>query len=212
MRLLTGELRETANSIESNNALPHVAGVFATHLLQILTDPLHFLYKKVNNFLNRGPQWTVEKLPSYWTDKILMRPPTNDDSHYWEIDWLLGVLTDALRTPIDMEIYRQSQILEKVMNLAASPQLPVTCYEKIFDLLFRCTYVNGSNILITRCGLISWLAIHASRQDSRLRSKLIALGRRAYEQSDQTRVNEWSGENISDTLTRLDKLCICTSG
>ena len=206
MHLLTGELRETATIDEADKPLPYVAGVFATHLLQVLTDPLHFMYKKVNNYLNKGPQWTVEKLPSYWTDKILMHPPTKDDSHYKEVGWLLDVLTDALRTPVDMEIYRQSQILEKILTLAASPALPATCYEKIIDLLFRCTYVDGSTTLITRCGLISWLTIIVAKNDGALRSKLILLGRRVYERSDPVRVNEWSGESLSVALAKLDSL------
>ena len=205
VRLLIGELRETASNAEADGPLPYIAGVFATHMLEIVNDPLHFQYKKVNNFLNKGPQWTVEKLPSYWTDKVLLRPPTTDDSHYLEIQWLLDVLTDALRTSKDMDIYRQSQILEKIMTLAASPHIPATCYEKIIDLLFRCTYVEGSTTLITRCGLVSWIDIHVAKTTGLLRSKLIFLGRRAYEQSDQTYVNEWSRNNFPAALAKVGK-------
>ena len=157
-------------------------------------------------FLNRGPQWTVEKLASYWIDKIAMRPPTNDDSHYQEIEWVLDVRLDALRTPKDMELYRQSQIFEKILTMSTSPHLPMNCYEKVVDLLFRCTYVEGSTTLITRCGIMGWLKIHARKQNGRMRSNLLLLGRRLYEFSDQTRVNEWSRESLSAALARLDSL------
>lgn len=56
------------------------------------------MYTKINRFLNKSPQWATGKLPSYWVDKILLNPPTNDDAHHEEMDWLIGALTDGLRT------------------------------------------------------------------------------------------------------------------
>ena len=200
IHLLAGEIAETASNIGLDQPLPYVAGVIASRLLQILTDPLHYLYKKANNFLNRGPRWAVEKLPSYWTDRILMRSPTEDENHYLEIAWLLDTFTDSLRTPMDMEIYRRCHILERFLTLAASPKLPSICFEKLVDLLFRCTYVEGSTTLITRCGLMSWLEIQLAKDDCVLKPKLQVLGRRAYESSDRARVNEWSTESLVSRL------------
>lgn len=62
------------------------------------------LYAKVNKFLNKGPTWNVEKLPSYWVEHVLMRLPTNDDDYYKEVSWLLDQLIDGLRTP-EVSIY-----------------------------------------------------------------------------------------------------------
>lgn len=64
----------------------------------VLSDPLHILYAKVNRFLNKGPAWKVEKLPSSWVEQIVMRLPSVDDEYYKEIGWLLNVLTEGLRT------------------------------------------------------------------------------------------------------------------
>ena len=90
---------ETAKGIVSNDPLPYFAGVLAAQLLSVLADPLHFMYEKANKFLNKGPQWNLKKLPSYWVDKILLNPPTEDNSHYLEVEWLLDILIDGLRTP-----------------------------------------------------------------------------------------------------------------
>ncbi|KAK4696134.1 hypothetical protein P7C71_g1736, partial [Lecanoromycetidae sp. Uapishka_2] len=97
--LLTGELIETAKDMIDGAPLPYFTGVLAAQILLAVTNPLHVMYEKVNKFLNRGPSWTVTKLPSYWVDKVMLNPPTNDDAHYQEIEWLLDALIDGLRTP-----------------------------------------------------------------------------------------------------------------
>lgn len=97
--MLAGELAETARDIINDRPLPYFAGVIAARLLSVLADPLHNMYDKVNRFLNRGPQWTPTKLPSYWVDKIILHPPKDDNGHYQEIEWLLDALIDGLRTP-----------------------------------------------------------------------------------------------------------------
>lgn len=73
--------------------------MLAARLLSVVADPLHIMYEKVNKFLQKGPRWNVAKLPSYWVDKILLNPPTGDDAHYQEAEWLLDALIDGLRTP-----------------------------------------------------------------------------------------------------------------
>ncbi|KAL8862137.1 MAG: hypothetical protein Q9178_001593 [Gyalolechia marmorata] len=97
--LLVGELIETCKSSVAETSLPHFAGVTAAESCLVLSDPLHFLYAKVNKFLNKGPVWSVEKLPSYWVDQIVMRLPSMDDGYYKEIEWLLQLLTEGLQTP-----------------------------------------------------------------------------------------------------------------
>lgn len=196
MHLLLAELAETAATINPEQPLPYFAGVFATRLLQVLDDPLHIMYEKVNTFLSKRPQWNVDKLPSYWIDKIVLHPPTNDDSHYHEIEWLLDLLINGLRDANDMDLYRRCHTIERMLTLAASPKVPQLCLGKIIDLLFRSTYVNGSTTLITRCGLISWLSINMVIRDDSLKAKLKVLAQRIYETSDQMRVNEWSSGSI----------------
>ncbi|KAL8863897.1 MAG: hypothetical protein Q9198_010246 [Flavoplaca austrocitrina] len=54
-----------------------------------------------------------------------MRLPSMNDDYYKEIEWLVKVLTEGLRTSADMELYRRSHILERLLSLLASPSLPV---------------------------------------------------------------------------------------
>ena len=96
--MLVGEIVETAEKVIADGPLAYYAGVLAASLILVLGDPLHLMYPKVNKFLNRGPEWNVTKLPSYWVDKVLMNPPTDDESHHQEAEWLLDGLVDGLRT------------------------------------------------------------------------------------------------------------------
>ncbi|KAL6719126.1 hypothetical protein ACLMJK_003363 [Lecanora helva] len=96
--VVAGELIETARGIVPDSPLPYVAGILAARLITAIADPLHPMYEKINTFLHRGSQWDVKKLPSYWLDKILMSPPTGDEAHHQEAEWLLDVLVDGLRT------------------------------------------------------------------------------------------------------------------
>ena len=78
--------------------LPYLVGSLAARMLRVLTDPLHKLYGKVNRFLNKGPHWKISKIPSYWIDKILLHEPDYDDAHYGEVNWLLDIFIDGLRS------------------------------------------------------------------------------------------------------------------
>ncbi|KAL9031697.1 MAG: hypothetical protein Q9196_000292 [Gyalolechia fulgens] len=96
--LLLGELVETVNNFIADTSLSYFAGTAAAEFCLILSNPLHYLYAKVNKFLNKGPTWKVEKLPSRWVDQILMHLPTDEDAQYKEMEWLLDLLIKGLRT------------------------------------------------------------------------------------------------------------------
>ena len=97
--MLLGEVIETVEHLAPGTPFPYFAGVFAARCFLVLAEPLHPLYTKVNNFLHKGPQWKVSKLPSYWIDKILLQPPAEDNGHRVEMEWLLEFLFAGLRTP-----------------------------------------------------------------------------------------------------------------
>ena len=97
--MLAGEVHETAKNISPPEILPYFPVAIAAQSLSILANPLHTMYTKINKFLNKGPIWNIEKMPSYWVDRVLLHPPTEDEAHYEEIRWMLEVLINGLRTP-----------------------------------------------------------------------------------------------------------------
>ncbi|KAL9585755.1 MAG: hypothetical protein Q9212_001339 [Teloschistes hypoglaucus] len=200
--LLAGELVETVKDSIADRPLPYFAGAIAAESCVVLANPLHMLYAKVNKFLNKGPTWNVEKLPSYWVEHVLMRLPTNDDDYYKEVSWLLDQLIDGLRTPEDMELYRRCHILERLLSLAASPSLPTPLQDKLFLFLFRCIYVGGSTTLVTRYSFLGWSSCwKASGNLSRSQTNMLEhLVQQCRDGCDFGRVNEWSGGMFSLSL------------
>lgn len=96
--ILTGELLETVKQIGVDSPVPWIVGECASSCLSVLLNPMHKLYGKVNKFIQKAPSWEVEKIPSYWIDKILLHEPELDDGYFEEITWLLDLLVKGLRT------------------------------------------------------------------------------------------------------------------
>ena len=97
--VLAGEIVETTERLLPDEPLPYFAGAFAVHCFTVRSDPSHPMYIKVNKYLLKRPWWDLDKLISYWIDKILLQPPTEDDGLDAELEWLLNFLFDGLRSP-----------------------------------------------------------------------------------------------------------------
>lgn len=98
MYLLLGEVCETAQEGGLETRTPSVVAEVASQIAAILADPSHKMYGKVNKFLNRAPSWSAQKVILYWIDRILLKEPEDDDGHDLEVDWLLQLLVNSLRT------------------------------------------------------------------------------------------------------------------
>lgn len=204
--MLLGEVIETATPVISSTPLSYFAGVLASRMLLVVVDPLHFMYVKVCEFLQRRPAWNLEKLPSYWVDKAILQAPTEDDYHYAEVDWMLDILIEGLRVSTDMTLYWQCNILERLLTLTWSPSLPESCFRKIVDFCFRCTYVDGSTTLITRCGLMGWISCCLAQKNGQSRDRLLLLAVTVRETCDQGKVDAWSDGGVDVILQGLARI------
>ena len=79
------------------------------------------------------------------------------------------------------------------------------CWRKIADMLYVCTYVEGSTTLITQCGLLSWI----DHRMALLGPDHAVLGRlkaRVWETCDQSRVKGWmSGVPVDIDVVKASK-------
>lgn len=64
----------------------------------VLANPTHYLYSKINKFLNMAPSWRLTQFISYWVDQILLNAPETGDSYYGEVEWLLSIIFDGLKS------------------------------------------------------------------------------------------------------------------
>ncbi|CAI7594052.1 unnamed protein product [Penicillium viridicatum] len=200
---LAGELLETVNNIGMEKPVPWIVGECAANCLEVLIDPLHKVYGKVNKFLQKAPSWEVEKIPTYWVDKILLHEPELDDGYFEEIDWLLNLFIKALRTEADMEVYRRANVFERILSLYQSPTLGPAARRKILHIVYRAAQVGGSTTLITRSGVISWIQIQAAEANPKEAAQLAALARALYEKCDRERVDSWSNGTLGRVVDEI---------
>ncbi|KAK3691263.1 hypothetical protein LTR37_018752 [Vermiconidia calcicola] len=195
--VLLGELIETYehHCLPKVEALPYLAGCFATHASKVQRDPIHFMYPKINMFLNKGPEWRINKLPTYWIEKTALSQPEEDDAYWKEVQWVLRWIDDGLRTVADLEIIRKASVFEKVMALCFSPGAASHKHvkERVLELIWRATFIEGgSNTLITRTGVLSWLDM-VQEGPKNLEG---AVKKRIIDTCDQARIKEWSGLDL----------------
>jgi nucleolar pre-ribosomal-associated protein 1 len=174
--LLVGELLETFTQQykDQNIALPYLAGCFATRALDVLMNPAHIIYPKLNRYLIRGPEWRVSKMPGYWLSNTLTSIPEEDDGYWKEVQWVLDWLVDGLRTTEDLEILRRGGVFEKVFALAgSSPGVRKSVGEKVGELVYRAGLLDGgAEVLVKRCGVLTWLEM-SGEVEGRLREWIL---------------------------------------
>ena len=95
--ILTGEMLETVKTAGQDQPIPAVLGELAIKSVEVLKNPIHFLFGKMNKFLNKGPSWQAQKTLSYWMDAVILQDSDNMDSNLKEISWLMDVLIQGLR-------------------------------------------------------------------------------------------------------------------
>lgn len=184
LAILVGEIVETAKDDGLKAPFPSPLAEMGTKFADVLTDPLHFMYGKVNRFLNKGPVWERKKVLSYWIDRVILRDSERDDSKLNEITWLLGVLVHGLRTVEvnftssgsfisrllienkDLELYRYASVFERAMSLYDVAGTKDAMRERILELIFRAIEVGGGQMLVTRAGILTWLKIRGSALSS----------------------------------------------
>ncbi|KAL4887704.1 ribosome 60S biogenesis N-terminal-domain-containing protein [Aspergillus karnatakaensis] len=200
---LTGELLETVKQHGIESPVPWIVGECASRCLSVLLNPMHKLYGKVNKFLQKAPTWDVEKVPSYWIDKILLHEPELDDGYFEEIGWLLDLLIAGLRTEQDMEIYRRANVFERVLAFYESPSAGFSAKKKIVHLVYRSVQVHGATTLITRAGIISWIQSQLPAVTDKDVSTLAAMAQSLYESADHDRAATWSGGAALRTVEHI---------
>lgn len=202
--LLLMELAETARPIVDTAALPNTILSFACRALDVLKDPLHHLYPKVNTFLCRGPVWDVSKIPL--VSKILEEGPSDEGAYYTELSWLLGYLLDGLRTAVEVELFRRHKVFEDIFCLMSNPYMGPNLRTQVLRILYRTTTIpGGSDTVITRFGVVSWLETQKVMVSEVEGAVFKALVRRLWATCDQPRIALWSRGTVKMLAERYTK-------
>ncbi|KAG6038025.1 hypothetical protein E4U40_000014 [Claviceps sp. LM458 group G5] len=201
--LLLSEIAESSKPLVDQGPVPSALTAFAIHGLDVLKNPLHPLFPKVNSYLTRSPVWGPDKVPL--AHDILHGTPSDDDKYYTELTWLLAYLLDSLKTPFDLGVFHKKRWFEKLLSLGSNPYLRTALRTRLFRLIYRATCIEaGSTTLVTRFGLISWLDSHRAAcpvEDDVLMYE--ALMRRAWQTCDQDRVRAWSKGGVEEVIKSI---------
>ncbi|KAM0323499.1 hypothetical protein ACHAQA_008779 [Verticillium albo-atrum] len=193
--LLLSELAESSRSLVAAGPVSSPLVAFALHSIDILKNPLHCLYTKVNTYLTRAPLWSPDKIPL--AHDILHGEPSEDDRYYTELTWLLSYLLDGLRTPGDLAVLHHRKWFEKILALAGNPYLRTNLTTRVLRIVYRATCIEGgSTTLATRFGVVSWLEAQEAAWGGDEAALCRALRRRVWETCDQERVGAWSKGGI----------------
>jgi nucleolar pre-ribosomal-associated protein 1 len=160
------------------------------------------MFGKLNQFLMKRPEWTVENIPRYFGRNIMNCEPDQDGFYHKEVDWYFDYLIDCLRTPDDMEIFRTKNVFERVLSYYVSASCAISAREKIVRLLLRAAAVGGSTTLITRCGLVSWIQMRLQNKDHR-HGALRRLASRLWETCDRDKATVWSSGTVESAIASI---------
>lgn len=198
--LFLSELVESCRGHVDAGPIPNYMVVFARNALDVLQNPLHCLYGKLNSFLIKGPTWMLDRLPLVYD--ILQDGPDLDDTYYAELSWLFSYLLDGLQAEPDMALYHNTRLFERLLSLASNPYLRSNLRAQILRIVYRATCIKGgSTTLVTRFGIVSWLEAQSAVCGSESERKTYrALLRRIWETSDKERASVWSNGGIQDAV------------
>lgn len=229
--LLMSELVESAKAWMTDPAtaslsVPSHFVSFAIHALNVLRNPLHCLYAKVNVFLTAGPSWRLGTFPLI--HNILHDGPSETDTYYAEISWFLPYLLDSLRTPADVELFRSRRLFESLASIYSNPYMRSSLRRQILRIFCRVSEIEGgSTTLITRSGIVSWLTalgtdntaqnagrarttadkhLHGVKEDFEGHTQHVdariyrALLNRLWQTCDQERIQNWSMHGVQESV------------
>lgn len=198
--LLLMELVESCKGHVDTGSIPNYIVAFARHALDVLQNPLHCMYGKLNKFLIKGPTWKLDRMPLVYD--VLSDGPELDDAYYSELSWLFSYLLDGLQGEPDMALYHNTRLFERLLSLASNPYMRPNLTTQILRIIYKATCIEGgSTTLITRFGIVSWLEMRSAVSETD-RETCKALVRRIWETSDKERVSEWSNGGIRDAVQR----------
>ncbi|RKF58127.1 Uncharacterized protein C14G10.02 [Erysiphe neolycopersici] len=158
--LLLQELHESVKTSIDQKPLASIFSYFAYYAVDVLKDPSHFLYPKINQFLSQKPIWQLDQIPLM--HRIMDEAPNIDSVIYSEREWLLNLFFDGLRSEVDLEIFRKRLIFERILS-CYNFDFGQSLQDKILNILSRaCSIKGGTSTLVTRFSLVTWLEVHSA--------------------------------------------------
>ncbi|KAK5282379.1 hypothetical protein LTR40_003409, partial [Exophiala xenobiotica] len=118
---------------------PSIIAELAVHMLPVIADPSSAYYRKTNEFLLATPSWSLSRILPYWLNHTFLSEPEADDTDLLvglgggsgnptananananaqalEIERLLDLLSNSLRSATDLDLFRRGHVLVEVVR------------------------------------------------------------------------------------------------
>lgn len=139
--------------------------------------------------------------------------PYPGNPHHAQLHFLISLIYHSARTASDIDILRRcANVIEALLaSCGADVALPRDLRELIIAMLWRVTAVpSGSDMLITRCGILPWISglvdtrgVGKGGGDLLGRQALRLLMARVWETSDQAAMERWGGATVQAIVRRV---------
>lgn len=158
---------------------------------------------------------TADSLEQPYIDRQVANANTSTPQRF-----LLTLVYLSLRTEQDLDTIRQYGVLEPLLSMASLPDAGSNTVEMLLKILWRITTIpGGSDMLVTRKGVVAWLAMRlqlaSSRAEKRRKSDQITLDAgsalrqlvgRIWDTANQQRAAKWGGDDLRKKVERLASL------
>jgi len=99
------------NSGQGETKIPKLIGVFLAESLQVVMNPQHILYEKVNTFFLQRPALDLDDIPMFYS--------LSNSGEYFEreVDWLLDIMVAGVHHEMDDVVFRRRHVVEFCLGL-----------------------------------------------------------------------------------------------
>lgn len=145
----TSELGERTNPQEFS---PLIYSMISK-LSIVLNNPGHFLYEKAFRWILKSPAIRKNEIPLF--NEISTVLVTNDDAsnYYKQLVWLIEGFVTGVKNKDDVNLLRNKNVFEWILNLESSPYITSQLKFLILDFIKSVQDVeDGADMLVTRYG------------------------------------------------------------
>jgi nucleolar pre-ribosomal-associated protein 1 len=195
--------------------------IFITSLIPVLTNPGHILFEKAYRWILKSPSIRPNEIPLFQEITTISGSGEDSEVYYRELTWLLNNFVKGVQNKEDVQLLRNKNIFEWLLNLQNSPYVNTRIKYLIIELIYVLQNVEeGADILVARFGGLSSIEQRISaiigdlqgkkgvdelqKEQELLNLRQVALKFGIIGQSKK-RIVDWTNDDIGGFIKRVTK-------
>jgi nucleolar pre-ribosomal-associated protein 1 len=187
----------------------------------VLTNPGHILFEKAYRWILKSPSIRPNEIPLFQEITTISGSGEDSEVYYRELTWLLNNFVKGVQNKEDVQLLRNKNIFEWLLNLQNSPYVNTRIKYLIIELIYVLQNVEeGADILVARFGGLSSIEQRISaiigdlqgkkgvdelqKEQELLNLRQVALKFGIIGQSKK-RIVDWTNDDIGGFIKRVTK-------